>query len=338
VDLAASAQRLCRVLAATIRSGPSLAAEAAALSQGYRSRAASPDPARHVHDETSAAAYAATRMPATHAACGRAMAAAAGILPAFRPASLLDVGAGSGGSAWAAAAIWPSLAGVTLIDREPAAIALGRRLATSGPPVLGSAEWVVGDIGTGPLPGADLVVGAYLLGELGPRLDAVVAAMWAATTGLLILVESGSPAGFARIRDARAALIAAGGHAVAPCPGDESCPVSGAAWCHFLARLDRSPLHRAAKGADRSWEDEPFSYVAISRVPAEPAARVVLGRPRHRPGRVELRICVDGRIDVRTISRRDGPAWKIARDLRWGDAVPDHVLGPRRIESTVELS
>jgi ribosomal protein RSM22 (predicted rRNA methylase) len=102
--------------------------------------------------------------------------------------------------------------------------------------------------------------------------------------------------------------------------------MAGAAWCHFLARLDRSPLHRDAKAATRSWEDEPFSYVAVSRRPGSPAPRVVLGRPRQRPGMIELRICVDGRIEQRILSRRDGPAWRTARDLAWGDPVPAEVL------------
>jgi ribosomal protein RSM22 (predicted rRNA methylase) len=61
---------------------------------------------------------------------------------------------------------------------------------------------------------------------------------------------------------------------------------------------------------------------------AEP--RVVLGRPRQRPGVVELRVCVDGRIEHRTLSRRDGSAWKAARDLAWGDPVPAEVLAAGR--------
>ncbi|MEO5940703.1 MAG: small ribosomal subunit Rsm22 family protein, partial [Candidatus Limnocylindrales bacterium] len=113
------------------------------------------------------------------------------------------------------------------------------------------------------------------------------------------------------------------------------CPIAGPAWCHFLARLDRSPLQRAAKTAARSWEDEPFSYVALSREPAAavagPSARVVLGRPRQRPGMIQLRICVDGRIETRTLSRRDGLAWRTARDLAWGDAVPPEVRGAGRV-------
>jgi ribosomal protein RSM22 (predicted rRNA methylase) len=201
---------------------------------------------------------------------------------------------------------------------------LGRRLAAGQPAPLASADWRIGGLEDQSLPTADLVTATYLLGELpgGQLASDLIARLWTATRGLLLLVEPGSRAGFERIRAARAELIAAGGHLVAPCPGDEPCPIAGAAWCHFLARLDRSPLQRTAKGAERSWEDEPFSYVAIGRTAGVGAPRIVLGRPRQRPGMVELRICVDGRIEQRVLSRRDGSAWRAARDLEWGDALP----------------
>jgi ribosomal protein RSM22 (predicted rRNA methylase) len=329
--IAENALSLRRALARTIRIGLRLTADAAALSMVYRSGAAPSDPRGPVHDAASAQAYAASRMPATHAACTRAMVAAADRLPGFAPTSLLDVGAGTGAASWAATAVWPSLAELRLVDREPAAVALGQRIAAAATGSLAGATWSVADINRELPERADLVVAAYVLGELATTdTTATVERLWASTDEVLILVEPGSRAGFERIRTARAALIAAGGHVAAPCPGDEACPIVDPAWCHFLARLDRSPLQRGAKAADRSWEDEPFSYVAVSRVVTAAEPRIVLGRPRQRPGVVELRVCVDGRIERRTLSRRDGPAWKAARDLAWGDPVPAEVLAAGR--------
>ncbi len=339
--IAARSLQLRQSLARTIRAEPALIADAAALSAAYRSGAAPTDPRGHLHDRATADAYAAARMPATFAACVAAMSATADLIPGFRPATLLDVGAGTGAASWAATSVWPSLDELTLVEREPTAIALGRRLAAApSDGAMAGATWLEADATTGLSRQADLVIAAYVLGEMDDDAQAdLVTRLWAAADGLLVLVEPGSRAGFGRIRAARTALIAAGGSVVAPCPGNDACPIVDPAWCHFLTRLDRSPLQRTSKRAARSWEDEPFSYVAVSRVPAEAAPRVVLGRPRQRPGVVELRVCRDGRIETRTVSRRDGQAWRTARDLAWGDAVPPDVLaaGRRAVEPEGEL-
>jgi ribosomal protein RSM22 (predicted rRNA methylase) len=132
--------------------------------------------------------------------------------------------------------------------------------------------------------------------------------------------------GFQRILAARSDLIAAGAAIAAPCPGQLPCPVTGSDWCHFLARVERSPLHRRAKAGTRSWEDEPYSYVVATRLAADPAPRAVLGRPRHGSGRVEIRICAaDGRVQRRIVSRREGSAYRAARDIAWGDRIPQEI-------------
>jgi len=202
-------------------------------------------------------------MPATFAAAARAMAAGAERLPGFSPASLLDLGAGPGATAWAATAVWPALERVVALERERTTLELGRRLAEDR-----SWTWRLGDVAASRLDPVDVVAAGYLLGELEPDAQArLVDRAWAATRGALVLVEPGSPAGFERILAARDRLISAGARIVAPCPGEADCPVAASrtAWCHFLARLERSPLHRATKRAARSWEDEPFSYVVAAR-------------------------------------------------------------------------
>ena len=315
---AAMARRLRVSLAQTVRSTPTLEDDATALSLGYRSEGQVPVLA----DPRAALAYASVRMPATVAATARALAAGADRLPGFQPRSLLDVGAGTGAAAWAATAVWPDLVTVSLLERELVVADLGRRLAGDR-----AWSWRTGDVVTADLSEADLVTAAYLLGELPPdTVDAAVDRLWGATRGALVIVEPGSRSGFARIIAARSRLIAAGAHVAAPCPGDGPCPVAGSrtTWCHFLARLDRSPLHRRAKAAERSWEDEPYSYVVAARPPvlADPRPRVVLGRPRRRPGVVELRVCDDGRIETVVLSRRNGPAYRASTDVTWGDALP----------------
>ena len=315
---------LRRSLARTVRSTPETVARAAELSAGYRSGAATP----RLEDPATVEAYARTRMPATFAAATRAFGSAAERVPGFAPATHLDAGAGTLASAWAVRSVWPSVEQIQAVEVQPVVASLGRRLAAaSGDGALGAATWRIGRAGDVTIRvRADLVTASYLLGELEvDELRPTIDALWAATGGMLVLVEPGSRAGYRRILLARDRLVAAGARVAAPCPGPEPCPVAGSrmTWCHFLARLDRSPEHRRAKSATRSWEDEPFSYVALARpgLPADPRPRVVLGRPRRHPGRVELRICHDGRIETRTVSRREGEAWRAAKDLDWGDAL-----------------
>ena len=311
----------------TVRVDPGLIAAAQTLSDSYRT-AGRPANRANVGDDRGAGAYAAARMPATFAAGGRAMLEAARSLPGFAPRSLLDAGAGTGATTWAAGAVWPSLASVVLIERERAMIDLGRRLAVAArerrdTDLLAAAEWRLASLDGAAPDEADLVTASYLLGELtAARRAVVVDRLWAATAGALILVEPGSPAGYERILAARARLIAAGAEIVAPCPGNVPCPIAAPAWCHFLVRLDRSPQHRRAKSATQDWEDEPFSYLVAARpndLAPDPAARIVLGRPRRKPGRVELRVCGPEGLAEVTMSRRDGPGYAQARDLAWGD-------------------
>jgi ribosomal protein RSM22 (predicted rRNA methylase) len=328
-----TAVSLRAAIATVVRLDPTLVDAAERLSAGYRTGSGTGSPGRHV-DDRFAAAYAATRMPATFAAASEAMLEGARSLPNLAPRSLLDLGAGTGASAWAASGIWPTLASMTLIEQEQSMVALGRRLAAAahqGAGPLSHATWIASPVGSMPLEAADVVVVGYVLGELAAReREDLLARAWAATRGALVLIEPGSPAGYERILDARDALISVGATVAAPCPGNVPCPVRSPSWCHFRARLERSPLHRRAKSATLGHEDEPYSYVVLARADAssvvpDPAPRVVLGRPRHGPGRIELRICRDGIIDTRTVSRREGPAYRAARDVAWGERVPPSV-------------
>lgn len=271
-----------------------------------------------------AEAYVAARMPATVAAIGAAMRATAGAVAGFAPASQLDLGSGSGAALWSARAVWPSVATALAVDRATAALDLGVELAADmGTPEPVALEVRRGDLRTAPLGSAELVTMTYVLGELLPeeRTD-VVERAWEATTGVLVVVEPGTPAGFARIRGARTALVAAGATVAAPCPHDRTCPMADPDWCHFAARLARSRLHRRVKGAEVPWEDEPFSYVAASRIPGERGSRV-LTRPSVRAGAIGLRLCTSGGIVQRTVSRREGAAYREARHAAWGSRFRD---------------
>ncbi|NNJ10324.1 methyltransferase type 11 [Chloroflexales bacterium ZM16-3] len=306
-----------------------LRAAAAGLSDRYRAghgaSAGPPGGARYVASPAAAAAYAAYRMPATYAAVAAAMAAMAARMPGWAPRSLLDAGAGLGASLWAAAEVWDDLAAAELIESAPAMLSLGRQLAgRGGSPAMAGAAWRQADL-TAPWRAErhDLATAAYVLGELPEAArGALVDALWAHSGHALLLVEPGTPAGWAIIRAARERLRAAGAAIIAPCPHQGACPLPEGDWCHFAQRIARSKIQRAAKGAELGYEDEKFAYVAVAREPGTPISARVLRRPVARPGRIELALCAPDGLRTETVTRSNRERWREARDAEWGDALP----------------
>lgn len=296
-----------------------LSRAAADLSQRYRrGDFAGENPVR---SEAHRAAYAACRLPATYAACHRVLREAALRLPAGTCASLLDLGAGPGTAAWAAAGLFDELGAITLFEQNPDWLALGKTLARHEP-LLEDAHWQRTDLrAPEALPAADLVVASYSLGELFDQAaDDALERAWDAAGTALVLIEPGTPAGFGRMRRWRDGLVARGAHLAAPCPHADACPVTQGDWCHFSARVERSALHRRIKGGSLGHEDEKFSYLVAAKDPASPAGARVVRQPQKRGGHTNLSLCTANGLEKNILSRRDKAVWKRAAKLAWGDA------------------
>jgi ribosomal protein RSM22 (predicted rRNA methylase) len=267
-------------------------------------------------------AYAAFRLPATFAAVKAALAQAAQRLPGWQPVSHLDAGAGPGTALWAASSVWQQIAAYTALERDGNMIALGKRLAACAPAPLHSTQWLQTDLtGQWDAPSHSLVTASYVLGELAVEQAAsLIHKLWDKTGDVLVLIEPGTPAGFATILQARSLLLSLGASIAAPCPQDGPCPLSGD-WCHFSQRVARSRLHRQVKGAELGYEDEKFSYLVVTKLKSTPITARVLRHPLIRKGYVCLKLCTPGGLLEKTFSRRDGELYQKAKDLRWGDKV-----------------
>jgi len=171
---------------------------------------------------------------------------------------------------------------------------------------------------------ADLVVASYMIGELGEAERTELAELvWSKTRDALLIVEPGTPAATARILALRRQLIAAGAHVVAPCPHDETCPLSAPDWCHFTQRLPRSRAHMQAKGAELPFEDEKFSYVALTRAPLTLRPARVLAQPIVGKAEISAKLCTAEGLVIARIPHRIKADYARARRWRWGDAVMD---------------
>jgi len=290
---------------------------AAQISQTYRDGGGSGG----IRSEADALAYALVRMPATYAAVTAGLNALREIVPDFAPASLLDIGAGPGTATWAAAEALSSLTRFTLLDANSALRALALDLGSNSARLRdmtyqrGEARAALADAEA-----SDLVVASYMIGEIDDaERTALTELMWAKTRGTLLVVEPGTPAGYARIIALRKQLIAEGAHVAAPCPHDGECPLTAPDWCHFTQRLPRSRAHRQLKSAELPYEDEKFSYVALTRAAVAQHPARVLAQPVITKSAVTAKLCTDHGVVSAIAPRRDKIAYARFRKYNWGD-------------------
>lgn len=278
---------------------------AAAMSEAYREgRVAA---LARIPADARTAAYLTTRMPATYGAAFHALRELSARLPQ-RPESILDVGAGTGAASLAARHWFPD-AQITLIERDPA-------LADAAREFLPEARRIAADATRmDALPPHDLAIAAYSLGEFAAPM---AARLWRAARIALVVIEPGTPRGFALVRAVRDELVAGGAHVAAPCPADGPCPMAGGDWCHFAARVERSSMHRRIKEAELGYEDEKFSYVALARNAVERARARIVRHPRQQPGLIAIETCTAAGLAAVRVTRREKEAFRAARQAAWG--------------------
>jgi ribosomal protein RSM22 (predicted rRNA methylase) len=296
------------------------AAERAALiSKTYRDGGNS----RAITSETDALAYALARMPATYAAVTASLNALCELRADFAPTSLLDVGAGPGTASWAAAAAFASLRSFTSVDANTALRALGLELARDSTHLKemtyrrGDARAALEDAEP-----ADLVMASYMIGEFREaERSALAERLWAKASDTLLIIEPGTPAGYARILALRQQLISSGAHVAAPCPHDGECPLAAPDWCHFTQRLPRLRAHMQIKGAELPFEDEKFSYVALTRAPVVRRLARVLAQPVVSKVEVSAKLCTSEGLAIAKVPRRAKADYARARHWRWGETL-----------------
>jgi ribosomal protein RSM22 (predicted rRNA methylase) len=298
-----------------------IAPRAALISKTYRDGGSS----GAIRSETDALAYALARMPATYAAVVASLNALGEIAADFAPQSLLDVGAGPGTASWAAAETFSTLQSFALLDANAALRALALDL-TRESARLAHLDYQKGEAlaALADAEGADLVIASYMIGELDEaRRPELAELLWSKTRGTLLVVEPGTPTGHARIIALRQQLIASGAHVAVPCPHDGPCPLTAPDWCHFTQRLARSRAHKQVKGAELPFEDEKFSYVALTRTPVALRRSRVLAQPHLGKAEVTAKLCTPDGLRSEKVPHRDKAAYGRARRWRWGDAVVD---------------
>lgn len=275
---------------------------------------------RLIKKDAEAVTYSVVRMPSTYGAVYSALNYTLDLCD-FSIDSLLDVGAGTGAASWAADYLI-NLEKVVCLEREEAMRKVGKKIMNySDSEVLCNSQWKEFDFTkTSIEEKADLVIASYVLNELNEeeRMKAVDK-LWNAADKLLLIIEPGTKVGFSNLKKIREHLIKREAHIIAPCVHEEKCEIDS--WCHFTCRVERSKLHRETKKADVPYEDEKFSYLAVSRQLGRKADMRILRHPIIKKGRVALEVCSREGIKNIEIYKKDKEAYKQARKADWGDEI-----------------
>ena len=284
------------------------------LSKGYRSESGVKKQGFSNHDER--LSYLMARFPATYAACLDVLKR---MPDGIHPTSILDLGCGPGTASLAAHGLFPSIQSFTLIENDAAMLSTAVEMLQQHIP---TPEALRGNILTTPFPTADLVMLSYVLTEFSENEQhTILEKAWNATKSVLVLITPGASQHFGGFLKLRNWIINSGGYIAAPCPNHLPCPMANTKdWCHFKARVSRTSMHRKLKNASLGYEDEPYSYLIVTRHPTQTVKARIIQRPLEKPGHVILDLCMDGGLSRRIISRKDA-LYKRAKKLLLGDGL-----------------
>lgn len=301
------------------------------ISKRYRDKTENKVNNQLIINDVEAITYAASRMPATYGAIYTALKHCLQIIGNDADVkSLLDVGAGTGTASWAASELL-DLEQITCIENNQYMMNIGKRLMQDGNDELQNASWIQKNLLTDEIKeNSDLVIASYVLNEVSKQaIETVLQKLWNATNKVLLIIEPGTPEGYDEIRKIRQYFIEKGENIIFPCPHEKECKIEENDWCAFSCRVARSKTHKLLKEGEVPYEDEKFSYIAISKFKTRKIENVILRHPKIESEKITLKLCTNsGNIEERIITKKDKDLFKKAKKLSCGDT-----LSKRNIKS-----
>lgn len=271
-------------------------------------------------------AYVAMRIPATYAQLFSALANIQELVPSWQPKNLLDLGSGPGTASWAAKEILPTISESLSVDQNMDFLRLGQQIANETKLEM-TTRWEQQDLRKGFETNRtyDLVVIANVLNELSPaNADKLIGQALNACTGILVIIEPGTPFGFSITQNAARKLSKAG-TLLAPYVGN-AFVASDDYFIHFPQRFIRPDFQRRVRQHMRDassmasdWEETKYAYTVITKIAPEtnPWGRIV-GPIEQQKGFLEVPVLTKEKIEKVKVMKRDHEAYTFAKELKWG--------------------
>ena len=274
-----------------------------------------------LNTEIEALAYSIMRMPATYGAVYTALKHTLERID-NNIQSVVDIGAGTGAATWAISELLATK-NIRCFEREPVMLELGKSFMAQNPKLIKDISWQYTDIVKDKLDvKADLVVASYMLNEIKPenRKD-VINKLINSSNQITLIIEPGTPEGFKNIKEVQKIAIENNLHMIAPCTFQGVCPLPDEDWCHSIVRMERTKVHKVLKNADLPYEDEKFSYIAISKEKYDNSGSRILRHPMIEKGKITLKVCHNGKIEDTIITKKDKELFKMVKKKKCGDLI-----------------
>ena len=273
-----------------------------------------------LNTEIEALAYSIMRMPATYGAVYTALKHILERID-FNIQSVFDIGAGTGAATWAISELLETK-NIQCFEKEQVMLELGKFFMNQNPK-LKDVSWNYMDIVEDRLDiKADLVVTSYMLNEIKPEnRKSVIDKLIKSSNHIVLMIEPGTPEGFKNIKEVQKIAIENGLHIIAPCTFQGICPLPDDDWCHSIVRMERTKVHKVLKNADLPYEDEKFSYIAISKENYNNMGIRILRHPMIEKGKVTLKVCHNGKIEEMVVTKKDKELFKMVKKKKCGDLI-----------------
>lgn len=268
-----------------------------------------------------ALAYSIMRMPATFGAVYTSLKNTLNLLDNLNVSTVLDIGAGTGAAEWAINSLM-NISEFLCLEREESMRKIGKSLMENNSE-FEKVKWIDEDIkNIEEIPDADLIILSYMINELKKeeRIK-IIDKLFNAKFKILLIIEPGTPEGFNNIKEIQKLAINNKLYIVAPCTSQNECKLPEEDWCHTTVRVERTKIHKILKNADVPYEDEKFSYIVISKENLGTEKSRILRHPKIEAGKITLKLCTNGEIEEKVITKKDKEKFKIAKKKNCGDAI-----------------
>lgn len=272
-----------------------------------------------IHTKEEAITYSLYRMPSTYCAVYSALKHSLEMQD-FTINSCIDVGAGTGAASWAIHNML-GIDDITCLENDEIMMNSGKKIMKNT--TLENVKWEKFNICTDEInQKADIVVTSYMINELiEEEKEEAILKMWASTNNILLIIEPGTPNGFKNILKARDVLLKNRANILAPCCNNQKCNIDENDWCSFYVRVNRSGIQKRAKNGELGYEDEKFSYIAVSKTKAKTPKERILRHPQINTGFVKVKLCTSNGVEEKIYSKKMGEIYKKIRKLNAGDII-----------------